>query len=50
VEGASMPQPGQLPDELKALTRRNALNLSHERFRVDTERLISNVEQVLERA
>ena len=28
VEGASMPQSGELPDDLKPLARRNALNVS----------------------
>ena len=28
VEGAAMPQPGDLPDDLKSLPRRNALEVS----------------------
>src|ERR1700726_697180 len=48
VEGASMPQPSQLPEDLKPLARRNALNVSHDRFRADSERLIDSVEEVLE--
>src|SRR5215469_5622770 len=43
VEGASMPRAGDLPDDLKALSRRNALQLSHDRFRGDSERLVSAV-------
>ena len=35
VDGASMPRSGDLPDDLKALVRRNALQLGHERFRTD---------------
>src|SRR5690348_13239256 len=50
VDSASMPQRGELPDDLKPLTRRNALNISHDRFPADAERLISAVEQVLESA
>jgi hypothetical protein len=48
VEGASMPRSGELPDDLKPLTRRNALNLSHDRFRVDADRLVGAVERALE--
>ncbi len=48
VEGASMPRSGDLPDDLKALVRRNALQLSHERFRTDSERLESAVGRALE--
>jgi TPR repeat protein len=49
VEGASMPQAGDLPDDLKALSRRNALQLSHDRFRGDSERLVSAVGRALEK-
>ena len=50
VEGASMPQASQLPEDLKPLARRNALNVSHDRFRADSERLIDSVGEVLEAA
>jgi len=40
VEGASMPRPRDLPDDLKPLARRNALEVSHTRFRTDSERLV----------
>jgi hypothetical protein len=50
VEGASMPRAAELPEELKPLARRNALSLSHERFRADSERLIDSVGEVLEAA
>jgi len=49
VDGASMPQPGDLPDDLKALARRNALQLSHDRFRTDSDRLASAVGRALEK-
>lgn len=39
VGGAAMPQTAQLPEELHALTRRNALELSHGRWRYDIGRL-----------
>ena len=44
-----MPEVGDLPDELKGLVRRNALQLSHERSRTDSERLASAVERALEK-
>src|SRR5271166_6751949 len=49
VDGALMPQSRDLPDDLKALVRRNALQLSHDRFRTDSERLASAVERALEK-
>jgi formylglycine-generating enzyme required for sulfatase activity len=48
VENASMPRSGDLPDDLKSLVRRQALGLSHDRFRADSERLIGAVERALE--
>ena len=50
VEGAPMPPASQLPEELKPLARRNALSVSHEGFRADSERLIDSVGEVLEAA
>jgi hypothetical protein len=50
VEGATMPEAADLPDELKALVRRNALKLSHDRFRTESELLASTVGRVLENA
>jgi hypothetical protein len=47
VEGALMPRSDQLPDDLKALVRRNALEVSHISFRADTERMIAEVERAL---
>jgi hypothetical protein len=49
VDGVEMPRAGDLPDDLKALIRRNALQLSHERFRTDSERLESAIERALEK-
>jgi hypothetical protein len=49
VDGAGMPPSGELPEDLKALARRHALEASHTRFSADAERLIGAVEQVLER-
>jgi TIR domain len=50
VEGATMPEAADLPDELMALVRRNALKLSHDRFRAESELLASTVGRVLENA
>jgi hypothetical protein len=50
VEGAPVPRSRELPDDLKALVRRNALEVSHNRFSADSERLIRAVEEVLEGA
>jgi hypothetical protein len=47
VEGAFMPRSDQLPDDLKALVRRNALEVSHNRFEADAERMIAEVERAL---
>jgi hypothetical protein len=50
LEGALMPQAGELPEDLKALVRRQALTISHDRFRDDSERLIGAVDRALEAA
>ena len=49
VDGASMPRSRDLPDQLQSLVRRQALQLSHDRFRTDSERLASAVERALEK-
>jgi hypothetical protein len=48
VEGAMMPRPDHLPEKLKSLARRNALEVSHDRFSSDAERLVSAVKRALE--
>jgi hypothetical protein len=48
VDGAVMPRSIDLPDDLKALTRRNAIEISHTRFSMDAERLIRALEQAIE--
>jgi hypothetical protein len=50
VDGASMPRLSDLPDELKLLVRRNALDISHTRFNADLGRLVATLERVLEKA
>jgi hypothetical protein len=47
VQGADMPSESQLPEELKILSRRNAITISHERFNVDAERLIHVLDKAL---
>ena len=46
VDGAGMPQPGELPDSLKRLTRRQAIEISHARFDSDAERLTEALSQL----
>jgi serine/threonine protein kinase/N-acetylneuraminic acid mutarotase len=48
VAGAHMPQSHELPEELRSLTRRNALELSDVRWRFDVDRLIVTLEGLLE--
>ena len=43
VSGASMPKPEQLPEDIRAITTKNALPLRHESFDDDTERLVAAV-------
>jgi hypothetical protein len=48
VGGAQMPAPDQLPESIRGLSRRNALELSDLRWRYDVGRLVSTLEQLLE--
>ncbi|HET8822792.1 MAG TPA: toll/interleukin-1 receptor domain-containing protein [Thermoleophilaceae bacterium] len=47
VAGARMPNRNDLPPEIRAITRRNALELSDPRWRYDVGRLISALDQLL---
>jgi hypothetical protein len=49
VDGASLPRPSDLPDDLKSLLRRNAVEVSHTRFGADSDRLIAAIERVFEK-
>lgn len=49
VGGASMPQPGELPEDLTSLLDRQPFTIGRERFRADAEPLIGALEQTLER-
>src|SRR5215472_2433311 len=48
VDDASMPRASDLPDDLKLLVRRNAVEVSHTRFGTDSEKLITAIERVFE--
>lgn len=50
VNNAEMPKPDALPEQLKPLTRRNAVRLTHDRFKADTQGLIKVLESALEEA
>ena len=50
VDGASMPQSADLPDDLKPLVRRNALLVGDTHFDDDCRRLMAAIEQVLDKA
>jgi TIR domain/Domain of unknown function (DUF4062) len=43
VDGAAMPEPHDLPDRLRSLTRRNAIRIDHETFRSDVVALLKAV-------
>ena len=47
VDGAVLPQAGDLPPSLRSLIQRQALGLSHAGFRLEVSRLIAAVEEVL---
>jgi len=47
VNDTQMPRPEDLPDDLRPLSRRNAVRLTHERFRSDTQGLIKALQQSL---
>ncbi len=50
VDGVDMPQPTDLPENLKALARRNALQVNHHSFNPDVYRLIEHSESALNEA
>ena len=43
VGGARMPKPEQLPEDIRAITTKNALPLRHESFDDDTENIVAAV-------
>jgi TIR domain len=48
VGEGQLPRPEDLPETLRPLARRNAVRLTHERFRADTQGLIKALQQALE--
>jgi hypothetical protein len=50
VGEAQMPRPEQLPEALRTLARRNAVRLTHERFRADAQGLLKALQQALDDA
>jgi hypothetical protein len=50
VGGAKMPPVDQLPDGLRGIARRNALEVRHESFGVDSGKLIDAIEKAISRA
>ena len=48
VENAMMPSSEDLQDNLQALTRRNAIEISHTRFSMDADKLIRVIEDIFE--
>jgi hypothetical protein len=50
VEDVAMPSSSELPDDLKPLARRHALELSHTRFNADADRLVEAIESALQQA
>lgn len=48
VHDARMPRPDELPEALRPLARRNAVRLTHERFRADVQGLVKALERSLE--
>jgi uracil-DNA glycosylase family 4 len=47
VGQARMPSPSDLPEELVGLARRNAIELSHQRFSYDIEKLVNAMKEAL---
>src|SRR5262249_18922492 len=47
VDGASMPQPSDLPPSLQALARRNAVEIAHHRFVADCDDLARGIKRAL---
>jgi hypothetical protein len=50
VGEAEMPRPDELPDTLRPLARRNAVRLTHERFRADVQGFVKALQKALDDA
>ncbi len=49
IEGTAMPSEDSLPDDLKPLARRHALELRHTRFNADADAIVHALEEVVPR-
>lgn len=47
VGRARMPSPAELPDDIAALARRNAVEISHQRFNYDVQKLIGAIKSAV---
>ena len=47
VQNAAMPQPDDLPDDIRLLARRNGIDLSATRWTTDVERLLKELDRVM---
>lgn len=47
VGGAKMPSPKELPEDLALLARRNAVEISHQRFKYDMQRLVGAIKDAI---
>jgi DNA polymerase len=47
VGGAKMPPPDRLPEDIVALARRNAFEISHKRFTTDVAQLVTAIQRAL---
>ena len=50
VDGTDMPRSTELPENLKPLARRNALQVNHRSFNADANRLVAHLESALKAA
>ena len=50
VHGVAMPDPDDLPDDIRVLARRNAIDLTHKRWGPDVDQLVAAIKQLLQRA
>lgn len=48
VENAPVPNPDELPDDLKQLSRKNAIELRHTTFNSDVDRLVRSIQKFFE--
>jgi hypothetical protein len=48
VNNANMPRAEHLPESMKPLARRNAMRLTHERFKADAQGLVKQLEKALQ--